>query len=333
MTLAPEHLRRFSARPVIYYDFIIGWLLPSPPPGCLCSKTSFSTQSLFQDLNERSGLFPFWLQTLAPEVCLERTSFVFGVSLESVKLWATLFQWVLYPKWIDISSLYLNRFRGNQLFPSLISLSPLAKSHPCILQHTWVQSSKMCYHFFNLLLARSLGFGSNSVNIQKKSKSPSQPQKSRFHFASTSRLKLAEWIYSLTHYAKGTPLQWRYDEKRRHLLLRLNVSMKFQDLFHSLLKGSFHLSLTVLFHYRWEKIFRLWGWSPNLQPRFTSVYSEMIKQSLIIFSWFQKKHTGLSPSLAKFFNFFCVLKFMACLFQFRSPLLSESRLMSFPSVT
>jgi hypothetical protein len=66
ITLAPIHLRRNKARPVIYYDFIIGWLLPSPPPGCLCFITSFSTQWLLKDLNVRSGLFPSWLKTLAP---------------------------------------------------------------------------------------------------------------------------------------------------------------------------------------------------------------------------------------------------------------------------
>ena len=43
ITWAPIHLRRNKARPVIYYDFIIGWLLPSPPPGCHGFVTSFST--------------------------------------------------------------------------------------------------------------------------------------------------------------------------------------------------------------------------------------------------------------------------------------------------
>ena len=164
MTLAPNHLRRIKARPVIYYDFMIGWLLPSPPPGCLCLHTSFSTQSWFEDLIGRSGLFPFWLQTLSPEVCLERNSCVFGVSLESVRLWATLFQRVLYPPWTySLRSTSID-FAENQLFPSLISLSPLGTSHPCILQHTWVRSSKMCYHIFNLLMPRSLGFGSHCIN-------------------------------------------------------------------------------------------------------------------------------------------------------------------------
>lgn len=97
MTLAPNHLRRTKARPVIYYDFMIGWLLPSPPPGCLRLDTSFSTQSWFEDLIGRSGLFPSRLQTLSPEVCLESLSCVFGVSLDSVRLWATLVHRVLYP--------------------------------------------------------------------------------------------------------------------------------------------------------------------------------------------------------------------------------------------
>ena len=37
---------------------------------------------------------------------------------------------------------------------------------------------------------------------------------------------------------------------REHTLLRLLVSIQFQDLFHSPTRGSFHLSLTVLVHYR-----------------------------------------------------------------------------------
>ena len=56
----------------------------------------------------------------------------------------------------------------------------------------------------------------------------------------TEYLNLAGYINSLAHYAKGTP----------SLTLRLLVSARFQDLFHSPQRGSFHLSLTVLIHYR-----------------------------------------------------------------------------------
>ena len=43
--------------------------------------------------------------------------------------------------------------------------SPLTTSHPRLLPQTWVRSSKMYYHFFNLLMARSPGFGSNNPNF------------------------------------------------------------------------------------------------------------------------------------------------------------------------
>lgn len=65
----------------------------------------------------------------------------------------------------------------------------------------------------------------------------------RVHCASMHALKLAHGPYSLTHYAKGTL------SKGDRTLLELLVSMRFQDLFHSLSRGLFHLSLTVLVHY------------------------------------------------------------------------------------
>ncbi len=46
-----------------------------------------------------------------------------------------------------------------------ISTLPLTTSHPRLLPQTWVRSSKRCYPFFNLLMARSPGFGSNKCNL------------------------------------------------------------------------------------------------------------------------------------------------------------------------
>ena len=57
--------------------------------------------------------------------------------------------------------------------------------------------------------------------------------------ACTSWLKLATHIYSLTHYAKGTP-------SPALCRLQLFVGTDFQYLFHSLIRVIFHLSLTVL---------------------------------------------------------------------------------------
>jgi hypothetical protein len=71
-----------------------------------------------------------------------------------------------------------------------------------------------------------------------------RPIKTRFRYAYTYRLKLARQIKSLTHYTKGTP------SPRTNLGLRLIVGIRFQELFHSPCRGTFHLSLTVLVHYR-----------------------------------------------------------------------------------
>lgn len=55
---------------------------------------------------------------------------------------------------------YIN-FVENQIYLSLIDLSPLIKSYPNILQHVRVRSLKLIR---NLLLIRSLSFGSDSYN-------------------------------------------------------------------------------------------------------------------------------------------------------------------------
>ena len=55
-------------------------------------------------------------------------------------------------------------------------------------------------------------------------------------------VRLATENNSLTHYTKGTPSPLAG--------LRLLVRTRFQVLFHSPLRGSFRLSLTVLVHYR-----------------------------------------------------------------------------------
>ena len=155
----------------------------------------------------------------------------------------------------------------NQLFPSLIGLSPLTTGHPRLFQQTWVRPSSTCYRTFSLPMARSPGFGSNPTN--------SRPIKTRFRYASAYRLKLARKTKSLTHYTRGTPSPARQRRARYHLApranpeaararrewlhdnsppwvsrLRLLVGIRFQGLFHSPHRGAFHLSLTVLVHYR-----------------------------------------------------------------------------------
>ena len=71
-----------------------------------------------------------------------------------------------------------------------------------------------------------------------------RPVQTRFRYGYTLRLNLAALSNSLTHYAKGTRSQII------NYPLPLLVNKRFQVLFHSPNRGTFHLSLTVLVHYR-----------------------------------------------------------------------------------
>ena len=136
-------------------------------------------------------------------------------------------------------------------------------------------------------------------------------------------VKLATECKSLTHYAKGTqsPLT----------RLLLFVCMRFQVLFHSPPGVLFAFPSRYWFTIGRSRVFSLGGWSPHLQTgchvsrptyRFLSTTRPI-------------SHTGLSPSMAGLSRPFCC---RSCyqntgLLQFRSPLLSQSRLISFPGAT
>jgi hypothetical protein len=105
-----------------------------------------------------------------------------------------------------------------------------------------------------------------------------------------------------------TPLTWRHRVTRRiilrkarrqacatrrsHIALRLFVSIRFQVLFHSPNRGSFHLSLTVLVHYRSLRVFSLGKWTSLLPAGLAC--PAVLKVSAGVFSLLP---TGLSPSL------------------------------------
>ena len=126
-------------------------------------------------------------------------------------------------------------FGEYELFPSLIGLSPLPTGHPKTFQRQRVRSSTMCYHSFNLPMGRSHGFASTTTNYSALF---------RLAFATAPDLK------SLTLLVKVTRRLIMQKARRHPYGLRPLVSVWFQDLFHSLIQGSFHLSLTVLVHYR-----------------------------------------------------------------------------------
>ena len=126
-------------------------------------------------------------------------------------------------------------FGEYELFPSLIGLSPLPSGHPKTFQRQRVRSSTICYYSFNLPKGRSHGFASTTANYGALF---------RLAFATAPILKILTLLTTVTR-------RLIMQKARRHPEgLRPLVSVWFQDLFHSLIQGSFHLSLTVLVHYR-----------------------------------------------------------------------------------
>ena len=127
-------------------------------------------------------------------------------------------------------------FGEYELSPSLISLSPLPTSHPNTFQRIPVQSSISCYRNFNLLMGRSLGFASTPTDYGALL---------RLAFASAAHLKC------LTLPVRVTRRIIMQKARRHHTKwLRPLVSERVQGLFHSSIRSTFHLSLTVLVHYR-----------------------------------------------------------------------------------
>ena len=126
-------------------------------------------------------------------------------------------------------------FGEYELFPSLIGLSPLPSGHPKTFQRQRVRSSTICYYSFNLPKGRSHGFASTTANYGALF---------RLAFATAPILKILTLLTTVTR-------RLIMQKARRHPKgLRPLVSVWFQVLFHSLIQGTFHLSLTVLVHYR-----------------------------------------------------------------------------------
>ena len=127
-------------------------------------------------------------------------------------------------------------FGEYELSPSLIGLSLLHTPHREAFQRLSVRTSIPCYRDFILDMCRSLGFASASADYTPCSGSLS--------------LRLGVSTH-LTSPATATR-RFIMQKARRHCnkQLRPLVGAWFQVLFHSLKKGAFHLSLTVLVHYR-----------------------------------------------------------------------------------
>ena len=147
-------------------------------------------------------------------------------------------------------------FGENQLSRSLIGLSPLPTTHPLSFQPKWVRSSTRSYPRFNLVMGRSLRFGS-------------RPSDSNalfglaFATASPHGLTLPLSTNSQAHSSKGTPSQ----HPQRALLRRI-VSTRFQDLFHSPHGVLFTFPSRYLSAIGHQGIFRLSRWSCQIHTGF-----------------------------------------------------------------
>ena len=126
-------------------------------------------------------------------------------------------------------------FGEYELSPSLIGLSLLPSPHPEAFQRLLVRSSIWCYPDFNLDKGRSLGFASTATDSTPSSDSLSL------------RLQMSS---SLTLPATVTRRFIMQKARRHTYVLRPLVGTWFQELFHSSVRGAFHLSFTVLVHYR-----------------------------------------------------------------------------------
>ncbi len=126
-------------------------------------------------------------------------------------------------------------FGEYELFPSLIGLSPLPTGHPKTFQRQPVRSSTLCYQSFNLPMGRSQGFASNTTDCIALF---------RLAFATAPHLKCLTLPATLTR-------RLIMQKARRHTyVLRPLVGVRFQVLFQLSIRNAFHLSFTVLVHYR-----------------------------------------------------------------------------------
>ena len=117
-----------------------------------------------------------------------------------------------------------------------------------------------------------------------------RPIQTRFRFGSgCDSLNLATQSNSPDHSPKGTPSGL---PRERGIALRLFVSIRFQVLFHSANSRTFHLSLTVLVHYRSPRVFSLGRWASRIPTGLACPVVLRNTDGVRILS-----STGLSPSL------------------------------------
>ena len=141
-------------------------------------------------------------------------------------------------------------FGENQLSLSLIGLSPLSTGHPKAFQRLPVRSSSGSYPTFNLPMDRSLSFGSAATDlwVPKSHKTfwESLLALFRLAFASAPPLGLTSPV--------TTTRRLIMQKAVRHPCLCNRASNDCRQAVSGSIsppsRGAFHLSLTVLVHYR-----------------------------------------------------------------------------------
>ena len=135
-------------------------------------------------------------------------------------------------------------FGENQLSRSLIGLSPLPTAHPLHFQLKWVRSSTTSYRRFNLAMGRSLRFGSRSRHCNalfRLAFAPAPLHRLTLPLTVTRRLILQK----ARHHGHAR----RHDDALTACKPTVSGTISLPS------RGTFHLSLTVLVHYRSPELY------------------------------------------------------------------------------
>jgi hypothetical protein len=151
-----------------------------------------------------------------------------------------------------------------------------------------------CYRHFNLPMGSSPGFGSTPCDVRFANDEPSALFGLAFAAAPgvsplASPQKVTRWV--ILQEARPYTVKSLAES---HMVLGLLVGTRFQVLFHSPRRGAFHLSLTVLVHYRSPEVFSLSRWSGSLRTGLACPVLLRCSTPVALFS-----STGLSPSAVR----------------------------------
>ncbi len=130
-----------------------------------------------------------------------------------------------------------------------------------VLQHQPVRASTRSYPRFTLAMDSSLGFGSTPSDSQPYGCTPCSDLLS-LRLRTAPVLNLATQSNSPAHSSIGTPSLRPQPRALTACQRTVSGSLSLPA------RGAFHLSLTVLVHYRSRQVFSLGKWSPLLPTGF-----------------------------------------------------------------